>query len=67
MQNITDLVFDVNYLKELLPVSAILLVILAMAGVDLVIIGESARLVSVVPVLLVLVLWLAAMLKTRRA
>lgn len=67
MQNIADLVFDVNYLKELLPVSAILLVILAMAGVDLFIIGEPARLVSVVPVLLVLVLWFAAMLKTRRA
>lgn len=67
MQNIADLVFDVNYLKELLPVSAILLVILAMAGVDLFIIGEPARLVSVVPVLLVLVLWFAVMLKTRRA
>jgi len=67
LQNIADLVFDVNYLKELLPVSAILLVILAMAGVDLFIIGEPARLVSVVPVLLVLVLWFAVMLKTRRA
>jgi hypothetical protein len=67
LRSIVELVLDVNYLKELLPVSAILLVILAMAGVDLVIIGEPARLVSVVPVLLVLVLWFAAMLKTRRA
>jgi hypothetical protein len=59
-------VFVVNYLKELLPVSAILVVILAMTGVDIIIIGEPARLVSVVPVLLVLALWLAAILKTRR-
>ena len=56
-----------NYLKELLPVSAILLVILAMSGVDIVIIGDTTRLVSVVPILLVLVLWLGAILKTRRA
>ena len=60
------MVLVVNYLKELLPVSAILLVILAMTGVDLVIIGEPARLVSDVPVLLVLLLWSVAMLKTRR-
>jgi hypothetical protein len=62
-----DSVFDVYYLKELLPVSAILVVILAMAGVDLFIIRGPARLVSVVPVLLILVLWFAAILKTRRA
>jgi len=63
----SNLVFLVNYLKELLPVSAILLVILAMSGVDIVIIGDTTRLVSVVPILLVLVLWLGAILKTRRA
>jgi hypothetical protein len=54
-------------MKELLPVTAILVVILAMTGVDILIIGEPSRLVSVVPVLLVLVLWFAAILKTRRA
>lgn len=56
-----------NYLKELLPVSAVLLVILAMTGVDMIIIGEPSRLVSVVPILFVLVLWFAAVVKTRRA
>jgi hypothetical protein len=53
--------------KELLPVSAILLVIIMMSGVDLFIIGDPSRLISVIPVVLVLVIWLVATLKVRRS
>ena len=53
--------------KELLPVSAILLVIIMMSGVDLFIIGDPSRLISVIPVVLVLVIWLVANLKVRRS
>ncbi len=54
-------------MKELLPVSAILLVVVMMSGVDLFIIGEPSRLISVIPVVLVLVIWLVATLKVRRS
>ncbi|RDE13239.1 MAG: hypothetical protein C4K49_08935 [Candidatus Thorarchaeota archaeon] len=54
-------------MKELLPVSAILLVIVMMSGVDLFIIGEPSRLISVIPIVLVLVIWLVATLKVRRS
>jgi hypothetical protein len=54
-------------MKELLPVSAILLVVVMMSGVDLFIIGEPSRLISVVPVVLALVIWLLATLKVRRS
>lgn len=53
-------------MKELLPVSAIILVVVMMSGVDLLVIGEPSRLVSIMPVMLVLVIWLLATLKVRR-
>jgi len=61
------LVYRMQLMKELLPVSAILLVVVMMSGVDLFIIGEPSRLISVVPVVLALVIWLLATLKVRRS
>lgn len=61
------MVYRMQLMKELLPVSAILLVVVMMSGVDLFIIGEPSRLISVVPVVLALVIWLLATLKVRRS
>jgi ABC-type uncharacterized transport system permease subunit len=47
-------------LKELLPVSAILIVIFAMSGVDIFILGEPERIVSSIPMIIILILWLFA-------
>jgi hypothetical protein len=53
-------------LKELLPVSAILIVILAMSGVDIFILGEPERIVSSIPMIIILMLWIFASYKIRR-
>ncbi len=55
-----------NIAKELLPVSAILVVLFSMAGVDILIVGEPLRAVTVVPIGLVLLLWLVATVRVRR-
>lgn len=52
--------------EDLLPVSAILLVIVSMASVDILIIGEPLRALSAIPIGIVLLLWIAATLKVRR-
>jgi arginine exporter protein ArgO len=52
--------------EDLLPVSAILLVIVSMASVDILIIGEPLRALSATPIGIVLLLWIAATLKVRR-
>jgi hypothetical protein len=49
-----------NTLKEILPVLAILIVISLMTYTDIVIIGEFGRLLSLVPISLVLLIWLIA-------
>ena len=51
-------------LKTLLPVAAILVVLVTMAAVDVVIIGEPLRVVSIIPMCLVLLLWGLATTKT---
>ena len=52
--------------KELLPVSAILVVILSMSMVDVFIIGEPLRVLSTAPIIFVLILWLVATIRVRR-
>ncbi|TFF96482.1 hypothetical protein EU546_01290 [Candidatus Thorarchaeota archaeon] len=52
--------------EDLLPVSAILLVVASMVGVDIVIIGEPLRAFSALPIALVLLLWVAATVNVRR-
>ncbi len=52
--------------EDLLPVSAILIVIASMVGVDILIIGEPLRTLSAVPISIVLLLWLAATIRVRR-
>ncbi|MHA1652375.1 MAG: hypothetical protein ACTSVT_00075 [Candidatus Thorarchaeota archaeon] len=54
-------------LRRLLPVAAIAVVLVTMAIVDVFIIGEPLRIISTVPMLLVLVLWGAATIRTRSA
>ena len=53
--------------EDILPVLAILGVILSMTGVNLFIIRDPMRVISAVPLSLVLVLWLVAVLKLRRS
>ncbi len=49
-----------------LPVLAVAIVILSMVGVDLWIIGDPVRVLSVIPILLFLLLWMAATIRVRR-
>lgn len=51
--------------EDLLAVLAILLVIVSMAGVDVLIINEPLRAVTVLPISLVLLLWGAAVMRLR--
>ncbi len=51
---------------DLLPVSAIALVIIAMVSVDVLIIGDPYRAISAIPIVLFLLVWAAATFKVRR-
>ncbi len=51
---------------DTLPVIAILLVVISMSTVDVLIIGEPLRVISAIPILLVLLLWVLATLRIRR-
>jgi hypothetical protein len=55
-----------NIIKEILPLSAILCVILLMAYTDIFIIGELGRILSLVPIFIVLLIWSVAIAKLRR-
>ncbi len=52
--------------KELLPVAAILVVLISMALVDIIIITDALRALTIIPMLIVLLLWTAATVKVRR-
>jgi len=52
-------------LRDLLPLSAILVVLISMSLVDILIIGDAVRVVSIVPMLVVLLLWGVATLRVR--
>jgi hypothetical protein len=56
----------VNTIKELLPLSAILIVIVLMTFTDLIVIGEVGRIFSLIPISLVLIIWSLAVAKIRR-
>ena len=53
-------------MKDFLPVTAILIVIISMSSVFVFILGEPARLVSNLPIVLILVLWVLATFRIRR-
>jgi hypothetical protein len=55
-----------HILRDVLPVSAVFLVLLSMISVDIVIINEPLRTVSIVPMVLIILIWLAAVVKLRR-
>ena len=55
-----------DILRDILPVSAVFLVLLSMVSVDIVIINEPLRTVSIVPMVLIILIWLAAVVKLRR-
>lgn len=52
-------------MRDLLPLSAILVVLISMSLVDILIIGDAVRVVSIVPMLVVLLLWGVATLRVR--
>lgn len=51
---------------DLLPVSAIAIVIISMVGVDLAIIRDPGRTISAIPIILFLLIWVLATLRVRR-
>jgi len=53
-------------LEDSLPVLAILIVVFSMIGVDVLIIGNALRALTVIPILLVLLLWVFATYRIRR-
>ncbi|MHA1768949.1 MAG: hypothetical protein ACTSV3_03760 [Candidatus Thorarchaeota archaeon] len=52
-------------LEDLLPVVSMLIVVVSMTCVNVWIIGEPLRSVSSIPILVVLLLWLVATMRTR--
>ena len=54
-------------MKDLLPISAILLVVISMTIVDIVIINEPLRALTSIPILIIIGLWFLATLKLRRS
>jgi hypothetical protein len=55
-----------SILEDSLPVVAILIVLLSMTLVDLFLILDAARTLTVVPILLLLLLWAGATWRVRR-
>ena len=55
-----------KFMKDVLPVTAILIVIISMSSVFVFILDEPARLVSNLPIVLILVLWVLATFRIRR-
>ncbi|MHA1781370.1 MAG: hypothetical protein ACTSYL_10980 [Candidatus Thorarchaeota archaeon] len=55
-----------NLAKELLPVTAILVVLVSMALVDMIIIADALRALTIVPMIVVLLLWSVATVRVRR-
>ena len=53
-------------LEDSLPVLAILIVVISMMYVDVLIIGDALRALTVIPILVVLLLWAVATYRTRR-
>jgi hypothetical protein len=53
-------------MKDILPVIAILIVIISMSSVFVFILGEPARLVSNLPIVIILILWVVATFRVRR-
>ncbi len=53
-------------LEDSLPVLAILIVVISMMYVDVLIIGDALRALTVIPILVVLLLWAFATQRTRR-
>ncbi len=51
---------------ESLPIIAILIVISMMAYANIVIIGDVGRVISIVPISLIILIWFAATMKLRR-
>lgn len=52
--------------KDILPLSAFLIIFAFMGYTDLFIIGEPGRLTSFIPMLVITGVWIAAVLKSRR-
>jgi hypothetical protein len=52
--------------RDILPLSAFLIIFLFMGYTDLFIIGEPSRLSSFIPMIVVITIWAAAVLKSRR-
>ena len=55
-----------SVIVDSLPVIAVLIVIMSMMYVDLLIIGDALRALTVIPILVVLLLWLFATYRMRR-
>ncbi len=54
-----------DVLKDALPLTAILIVLISMAITNIVIIGDFGRMISFIPILGVIVVWLFAVVRTR--
>ncbi len=52
--------------KDILPLSAFLIIFAFMGYTDLVIIADPGRLTSFIPMLVIMGVWVAAVLKNRR-
>ena len=52
-------------MKDALPFTAILIVLISMAYTNIIIIGNIGRMTSFIPILGVILIWLIAILKTR--